>query len=284
MHIIAEAGTTKIEWIILNGSNKSHQVIQTRGFNPNYFPPETLINCLNEELKPQLSQKPDRLTYYGTGCSGVENCTTVRLLLQKTLECVNVEVFSDLLAAAHALLGREAGLVCILGTGSNSAYYDGQSINRRVPSLGFMLGDEGSGAYLGKLFLTKVLSGDSPKAMQDMLYSALGMNFHEVIQHVYKHERPGDFFASMVPIILEHKKEDFVREVVALSFDAFIQAQLLKYPAFERTQLAFVGSVAWFFQDILKERINMKKMDVLTIQQRLTAGLVSYHSISSAQV
>ncbi|MBW7847791.1 MAG: hypothetical protein H3C41_06890 [Bacteroidales bacterium] len=285
MKLIAEAGSSKIEWLLVAKTGELKKTIETKGFNPNYHAKENLHQIVQQGLIPEISRdEVEQITYYGTGCTGDLNCDLVKNILQQWFPNVQVCVHSDLLAAAHGLLGRLQGVVCILGTGSNTCWYDGKDIELKVPSLGFMLGDEGSGTYIGMKFIRAVLNEELPSHIIQDYYRRNGLDFHSLIRKIYQIENPGNFFASAMPFVGEYISEPDCAKIVSRAFDDFITAQLSKYPGVYDSTVAFVGSVAFHFKELLNQSmVNHGFRKQAIVKQRLTEGLVSYHGGGCSQ-
>jgi N-acetylglucosamine kinase-like BadF-type ATPase len=190
-------------------------------------------------------------------------------------------VYHDLLAAAHALLGREAGIACILGTGSNSCYYDGNQIIENVPSLGYMLGDEGSANHIGRKLLTAVLSGQAPKQLTADFYSSYELTFETTLRRLYSSTKPGLFLAEFSSFVGKYIEQAFCLELVASAFDEFIEAQLSKYSLYKQLPVCFTGSVAWHSKEILQQRLKLKDIYFGKVMKTPTAGLADYYADQS---
>lgn len=278
-YLIAEAGTTKIDWIFFDEKGNLLKTLTTTGFNPFYHPPFELERLIKEELVSKMpTLKIDAVYYYGSGCSTLENCTIVSQAFTAVFGSIPISVETDLMAAAHGLLGHEAGIACILGTGSNACFYDGQKIILKLPSLGFMLGDEGSGTYIGKLILTDWLNNAMPLELYQSFADRFGLNPAEALNRLYKSDQPGNFLSSLTPFAKENLQHEYFYRLISNAFDAFIQAQLMKFPQLFQSKLAFVGSVAYHFQEVLIEQLAKKNIHQTKVESSIHQSLVSFHT------
>jgi N-acetylglucosamine kinase-like BadF-type ATPase len=192
MILIADSGASKTDWRMINGKGEIAQA-QTIGFNPYYQPIEQFEKEVRESLLPQLKDEPKKIFYDGTGCSSDKNRQLVRSAFEKFFANTHIEVWHDLLAAARALCGSEEGIACILGTGANSCFYDGSKITDNVTSLGYLLGDEGSGAYLGKRIVGDYLRKDLPEKLWDQFKKRFPFEKEDILDRVYNQEMPSKF-------------------------------------------------------------------------------------------
>jgi N-acetylglucosamine kinase-like BadF-type ATPase len=278
-YLIAEAGSTKIDWIVFDASGQLQNTVVTSGFNPFYHAPHTLQRLIKEELALKMpTLKPDAVYYYGSGCSTHENCAIVTRACQNAFGNIPISTETDLMAAAHGLLGHEAGIACILGTGSNACYYDGQTIIQKFPSLGFMLGDEGSGTYIGKLILTDWLNNTMPLELHQRFAERFALHPSEALNRLYKSEQPGNFLASLTPFAKENLHHEYFYSLISNAFDAFINIQLMRFPQVHQSRIAFVGSVAYHFEEILRDRLEKRNLNQIKVERGLHLNLVSYHN------
>jgi len=181
------------------------------------------------------------------------------------------------MGAAHALLGHEAGIACILGTGSNSCAYDGKSITQRVPSLGFLLGDEGSGVHIGKELIKAYFYGEMPANLSTAFADRFSIELPTVLDALYRKEKPGRFLASFTPFAGDYQHDQFVRQLIYKVFEAFIQVQLSKYIDYKAVPVSFTGSVAYYFKEILLECIQDHGIKTGKILASPAEGLIEYY-------
>lgn len=276
MILIADSGSTKTDWCLVeNGENILR--FQTRGTNPFFQTEEEILEEIETALLPGLKGvEPSSVYFYGAGCAFPEKNEIIRRAVSRHLP-VPVEVGSDLLAAARALCGNEPGIACILGTGSNSCQYDGKEIVKNVSPLGFILGDEGSGAVLGKLLIGDVLKDQLPPTLKDLFLSQYELTPASIMDRVYRQPFPNRFLAGFSPFILEHLDEPAVWELVTRSFLAFFTRNVKQYDYYD-LPVYLVGSVAWHYQAVLKEIAFDLGIGLGTIIQSPMEGLIRYHS------
>lgn len=277
MIIIADSGSTKTEWIILQDGEVINTFL-TAGFNPYYFEKSAITEILIKDIPQEV--KKDAITqvfYYGSGCSTKVNCKIVSDAFAVYFKHAKIHIYHDLLAAAHSLLGRNPGMACILGTGSSTCFYDGNKIVKNIPSLGYMLGDEGSANHIGKKLLTAILSGTAPEALAREFYSTYSLDFESTLRALYKSGKPGLFMAQFSSFVHKQIEQPICQQIVSSSFDEFIDAQLCHYETYKSVPVSFVGSVAWFFKDLLKQRLDRRGIRLGTILQSPAKGLVDYY-------
>ena len=247
--IIADSGSTKTDWLI--GSKR----ISTQGINPIHQDDDTILAILNNELLSHLSpltSHPQTIRFYGAGVRPEQEERMERLLAQVFPKATSIEAKSDMLGAARALCGKEEGLACILGTGANSCLFDGKHIIQNTPPLGYILGDEGSGAVMGRMFLNALYKNRLYEGAKEEFEQFLKLNMANVIERVYRQPMANRWLASLCPYIRQHLDQPSVQEVVVQNFRLFIRHNLEPY---RRPHLPInaVGSVAHFFRPQLEQ-------------------------------
>jgi N-acetylglucosamine kinase-like BadF-type ATPase len=280
MILIADSGSTKTDWCLTesNGS-KAASRLSTSGTNPVFQTEEDIVRVLTDELLPQMGgQKVEAVHFYGAGCGSAERIECVRRALRLTV-CTDgeVEVNSDMLAAARSLCGRSEGIACIMGTGSNSCFYDGEQIVQNVSPLGFILGDEGSGACLGKLFVGDLLKGQLGKDVCRRFGERYRLTTADIIERVYRQPFPNRFLASLSPFIRENIADEGVHRMVLGSFVAFFRRNVMHYD-YSRHKVNITGSVAWHYHDILAEAARETGIELGTVSKSPMDGLMAYHT------
>lgn len=275
--LIADSGSTKTDWCVIDQNNVTLE-ISTQGINPFHQPEDIISDILSKELLPQLGDiVPQELHFYGSGCN-IENAEMLCGLLSALFpEPCQVNVYNDLLGAARALCGTSSGIACILGTGVNSCLYDGTRIVKNVPPLGYILGDEGSGAVLGKHFLNAVYKGFLPHVIRQQLEEHLSMNYQQIISRVYRKPMANRFLASLAPFIHSHLHIPVVRGIVVSNFREFFRRNVIPYGS-HTLPLGVVGSIAFFFSDELREAARLEGCSISKILRSPMPGLVEYHS------
>lgn len=278
MHIlIADAGSTKTDWCWTNEGSVSHRV-STAGINP-YHQTDSDIEAIVKGLidsSPRSSYcSIDAIRFYGSGCD-TRMSPKVKTILTRLLLCEDVEVGSDLLGAARALCQADEGLVAILGTGSNSCYYDGNTIVDNVSPLGYILGDEGSGAVLGKLFLNALFKRRLPEKVHHDFMSTYGCDNAEVLNKVYKEPLANRFLASLSPFIKDQIDIEEVKNIVKYNFRNFFANNISVYGK-KSFSINAVGSIAWNYENIFREVACEEGYVVGKIMASPMEGLVDFH-------
>ncbi len=275
--LIADSGATKAEWCLLeNGKIKT---VFTQGISPYFLTVEQIRDILLKELKPKLrNAEPTEIYYYGTGCARPENAKLVKKALKLVYPDADIDVKHDLMAAARALCGRSKGIACILGTGSNSCYYDGKKIVRNSPGLGYVLGDEGSGAYLGKKVIQYYLYGtfdDELRGRFDLTYTT---NTSEILENVYKKPLPNRYLAGFTHFLADNRGHYMIENIIEDGLNDFFFNHLCKYRETWTLPVSFAGSVAFGFKDVLKHLCDSYEFDLGKVVKNPMQGLVEYHS------
>ncbi|MCD8031009.1 MAG: ATPase [Bacteroides sp.] len=278
MRLIADSGSTKTDWCLLQNGNPVRR-IYTKGTNPFFQSEEEISQEIATALLPQLqTDKFSAVYFYGAGCGFPDKIEMVRRAIASHLQIEDtIEVSTDMLAAARGLCGHEAGIACILGTGSNSCFYDGEKITDNVSPLGYILGDEGSGAVLGKLLVGDLLKNQMTPELKEKFLTSYNLTPAEIIDRVYRQPFPNRFLASLSPFLLENISEPTVRDLVARSFRSFLVRNVMQYD-YRNHKVHFIGSVAYHCQELLKEIAQELDIQVGNIIQSPMEGLISYHA------
>lgn len=281
MILIADCGSTKTDWCLLNNGEIEKRIF-TGGMNAVMLTEEEISGRLASELMPQLGNEPvESVFFYGAGCLAEEVCANVRRAISQNIpSAVTIEVDTDLLAAARALCGHEAGIACIMGTGSNSCYYDGEKIIDNVSPLGFILGDEGSGAVLGRTLVGDVLKNQLPADLCQKFLAKYELDRLTIIRRVYREPQANRFLASLTPFLLENIDHPTIHELVVNSFKAFFKRNVLQYERARELTVNFVGSIAWYYSDVLAEAAQDMGCTVGNIIKSPMDGLIAYHTKS----
>ena len=278
MILIADSGSTKTEWIVLE-NNKNTRTFFTSGFNPYYFKQDEIERILSKELPSDLKYSEiDKIIYYGSGCSTEYNISIVLNAFRIVFETPEIIINHDLMAAVHALLGRNTGIACILGTGSNSCAYDGKNIIQQVPSLGYLLGDEGSATAIGKKLITSIIYQEAPEDLINTFHETFNLTLSQILDAIYRKEKPGVFLSSFSRFVGIHISHPFCRKIVENVFDDFIHIQLSKYDNYLKLPVSFTGSVAFNFSEILKERLAKQGIIMGKILASPAEGLITFYT------
>jgi glucosamine kinase len=275
--LIADSGATKAEWCLLSGTNI--KTFFTQGISPYFLNSEQISDLLLKELKPNLKNiSVDEIFYYGTGCSNPENIGIVKKALRQVFAGAKVHVDNDLVAAAKSVCGRKKGMVGNLGTGSFCCYYDGKKIAKQTPGIGYALGDEGSGAYLGKkviqYYLYEIFDEDL-RARFDAKYVTTRA---EILENVYKKPLPNRYLASFAIFLAENRGHYMVENIIEDGLNDFFFCHLRRYKESFMFPVHFVGGIAFGFQDVLQDLCATYQMEQGKIFKNPMQGLVEYHS------
>jgi glucosamine kinase len=275
--LIADSGATKTHWVLLDGRKKSIE-FYSPGFNPYYYDREQFRKSLNDALRTNLeTDLVKEIHFYGSGVSSEENREIVRNSLSFIFPKVKVSVYHDLHGAAVALLGHEQGIACILGTGSNSCLWNGKEIIANVPSLGYLLGDEGSGTYMGKLLVRDVLIGEADPQIATLFFHENKLDFAGTLDRIYKEKYPNRFFSEQAKFLRKYRDTPYSTEIIIRNFEDFVRVQISKYPGYDKLPVSFTGSVAANFRDLLQEVLKKHSIKMGIIMKEPMEGLLRYH-------
>ena len=279
MILIADCGSTKIDWCVLNGSEKVAQIFTT-GMNALLLTQEEMTQRIHDELLPHIESYPvNEIYYYGAGIISDEIKSHVRGALKANIPgAEKIEVETDLLAAARALCGRKPGIACILGTGSNSCYYDGEKVVDNVSPLGYILGDEGSGAVMGKLLVGDVLKKQLPEHLCEQFLKEYDTDRTQIINAVYRQPAANRYLAHFAPFLQKNIDEPAIHDLVFRSLTAFFVRNVESYEHYKELPVNFVGSIAHVQRKVLMEAAAARGITVGLIIQNPMEGLIKYHS------
>ena len=275
--LIADSGATKAEWCLLQGKKK--KAIFTQGISPYFFDTAQITNILEKELLPSLKGiKVDEVYYYGTGCINPNNNQIVKRSIKNIFkELTKVEVTHDVMAAARALYADDKGVACILGTGSSSCYYNGKKIAVNKPGLGYVLGDEGSGAYLGKKVLQYYLYNTFDEELTGRFNIKYKTNNTEILENVYKKPLANRYLASFTPFLSENRGHYMIENIIEDALNDFFFHHICKFRESWTLPVSFVGGVSYYFQDVLKELCRSYEFTMGKILKNPMEGLAVYH-------
>ncbi len=278
MILIADCGSSKIDWCLLSADGAVAKRFNTPGMNAVMMTCDEIDARIAAELVPELGEccpQVEHVYFYGAGCISPVVCGNVAQAITHYLPNAKAEVYSDLLAAARALCGHNPGIACIMGTGSNSCYYDGEKIVSNVSPLGYILGDEGSGAVLGKRLVGDVLKRQLPAELCEEFLKEYDLDLLGIIERVYRKPQANKFLASLSPFLSKHIDVPQVRDLVLGEFNAFFKRNLSNYDA--EPVANFVGSIAHYYRPLLEEAAKANGYTVGTILRAPMEGLISYH-------
>ena len=284
MKLTVDSGSTKTDWGFFN-NNHDLKTIKTQGINPCHQTIEEVNTIISSELLPNAKDldlnSVQEVFYYGAGCATKSICSQMAGILREFFPNAAITVDSDMLGAAHALCGHAEGVACVLGTGSNSCLYDGKVIIDQVPSLGFILGDEGSGAALGRRFIGDCLKRQMPEAVCNEFLERYSLTKDLIIENVYRKPLPNRYIAGFVPFIYEKRAVPEVHKMLIHCFSEFFTRNVINYHK-PWLPVHFVGSLAGLFADELKETADSLGMTIGRIMASPLNGLVDYHATDKA--
>jgi glucosamine kinase len=276
--LIADSGATKAEWCLMKGKKKT--IFFTQGISPFLMTSEEIAAMLMKELKPSMKKdRIDEIYFYGTGCSSEHNIKSVKSALKFAFPtATKIKVDHDMMGAAKALCGHEKGVACILGTGSNSCYFNGVRITKNSPGLGYVLGDEGSGAYLGRKVIQHFLYNTFDADLLDRFNAKYKTNRVEILDHVYRKPLPNRYMASFALFLAENRGHYMVENIIEDSFNEFFFNHLYKFRESWLYPIHFTGGVAYAFRDVLKTMCHSYELQAGRILKNPMQGLIEYHS------
>lgn len=277
MILLADSGSTKTDWgLVENG--KLVKSLRTSGMNPFQMSEEAITEEIKCHLVPELpSTVLDEVHFYGAGCTKEKQPIVERALRANLTINGECEVASDMLGAARGICGHKPGIACILGTGSNSCSYDGKNLVKNVSPLGFILGDEGSGAVLGKLLVGDVLKNQMPETIIKRFFEKYNLTPAEIIDRVYRQPKPNTFLASFVPFLEENIDEPKIYNLVKESFRSFLRRNVMQYDGWQTLPIGFNGSIAKIYKKPLLEALEEEGMHLGRIIQAPMEAMVEYH-------
>ena len=274
--LIADSGATKAEWCLLQEGKK--KTIFTPGLSPYFLTTDAIADTVRQQLVPKLKNAPvDSIFFYGTGCANPENAKSVKKALSSVFPGARVTVNTDLMAAARAVCGREKGLACILGTGSNSCYYNGKSIVKNSPGIGYVLGDEGSGAYLGKKVVQYYMYNTFDEDLRARFDAKFVTTPVEILDNVYKKPLPNRYLATFTMFLAENRGHYMVENIIEDGLNDFFFQHLNKYNEVWKYPVNFVGSVAHGFKDVIQNLCGSYEFELGRILKNPMQGLAEYH-------
>ncbi len=275
--LIADSGSTKCAWSLIAG--KKVKTFTTAGLNPYFLDKAALKKILSKELLSQLKQQPDEIYFYGTALGQKENKNLLKSVLKEVFPKAKTDVQTDILAAARAVCGNSKGLAAILGTGSSLCVYNGKKIVKSSPGLGFILGDEGSGAYLGKKVIQHFLYGTFDEALMKRFEKQIKMDKANILTHVYSMPLPNKYLAAFAIFLAENRGHFMIENILEDSFREFFSTHIEPYPECKKYPVGFVGSIAFAFKDVLENLCSEYGFILGKIMQSPLDGLIQYHTI-----
>ncbi|MEY2924788.1 MAG: hypothetical protein RLZZ337_1336 [Bacteroidota bacterium] len=278
MILVADSGSTKCDWLLIDDSNQ-RQKTHTMGFNPFFHNTDLIFQKLTEnELLNRYAQKIEEVYFYGAGCSSPGRNLIAEEALRKVFSSAQtVLVDHDLTGAAVATAGDKPGISCIIGTGSNSCYFDGETVHEEVPALGYILGDEGSGSYFGKIMLTDWIYRRMPKELASDFGEIYNLSKEGIFEAVYNKPNANVYLASFMKFASDNKNHPYFKEMIYQGLAKFISIHVWCFDNFREVPVHFVGSVAYYFREVLQEVARNHRFTVGKTEKRPVDPLADYH-------
>lgn len=280
MIIVADSGSTKTDWRVISPNGAIDQVV-TEGINPFHQRGEDIASIIEKSDLPRVGRRAQEIYFYGAGCNYPDKIALVHDSIKKFFPQSDIFVDHDLIAAARALCGNNAGIACILGTGSNSCYYDGIKISQANPSLGYILGDEGGGAYIGKKFMKEYLYNKVPDTIAKNFQATYDLSTDQILDSIYSKTLANRFLASFSTFFKDNVNHPYIHGLIYESFYDFIDNHILQYEKNEEVDINFVGSIAFHFRDILEKVVIDAGLQFGKVIKSPIVGLSTYHQDNS---
>ena len=277
MILIADSGSTKTDWAVVD-NGRQVVAMSTQGINPFHQDAENIATVIEEELLPKMGNiEPEGIFFYGSGCREDKVEMMCGILGKAFPQCARIEAQGDLLAAARAVCGEREGIACIMGTGANSCLYDGNRVVENTPPLGYILGDEGSGAVLGKLFVNALFKGQLPSKLKDEWLEEYGLSLNIIINKVYREPLANRFLASTSQFIHQHLSVEPLELMVVDNFREHFRRNVNQYGRKDLT-VGAIGSVAYYYREQLQKAATVEGYTLGKVMRSPMDGLVRYHS------
>ncbi len=276
-YLLADSGSTKTDWCLIK-KGKEPLYFTTSGFNPYLQSKEDILKTLQKELEWNNEEhKASKLFYYGAGASTKEKQALLEEIMIEHFGVKKVKVEGDLLAAARSICGDKKGMICILGTGSSSGYYNGKNVKEQQPSLGYIAGDEGSGNYMGKRILQYYTYGTFDAELKMHFEMHFGSDVRHIVNKLYHEPYPNRYLATFVSVLSENRGHYMVENIIEDCLNDFFQTNILKYRQSWNLPLYFIGSIAFGFKDIIESLCNQYELELGNIMKSPMDGLIKYH-------
>ncbi|MCT2562835.1 BadF/BadG/BcrA/BcrD ATPase family protein [Chryseobacterium herbae] len=278
MVAIVDSGSTKSDWVILDDFKKVFLKTETIGFNPNFINRELIVPEIEKNSSLILVKNSiTKIFFYGSGCGVKKNCETIEEELKKVFTKAEIVVREDLVAAAYAAYSGKPAVVCILGTGSNSCYFDGKNIKIELPSLGFLMGDEGSGSAIGKQLVRRYFMKKLPEDLHTEFEQSYGLKIEDALKNMYHSSRPNAWLADFNKFVIERKDHPYFKDMVYEEMKNFFEYQVIPYKESKDAEINFIGSIAYYYEDTLRSVAEEFQLNVGHVVQKPIESLVDYH-------
>ena len=278
MILIADGGSTKADWIALDNDKNEVFRVRTLGLNPAVVTQNELKNrIVNMFQLMDVQAEVTEIHFYGAGCGTPKPSAILKSVLETVFIHAKVNIAEDMLAAVYAASGNKPAIVCILGTGSNSCYYDGTTVHMNTVSLGYSVMDEASGNYFGKLLLREYFYGKMPKRIAKKFEEVYDLDADVIKYHLYKQPNPNRYLASFAKFMFEFKEDKYIKKIIKRGFQEFFKYRVLPFGKTIDTPIYFIGSIAFYFSEILEKVAKKNHLSVTGILQRPIDNLLDFH-------
>ncbi|UOU98758.1 hypothetical protein MUU74_02135 [Chryseobacterium daecheongense] len=278
MVAIVDSGSTKTDWVILDDFKKVFLKTETIGFNPNFINKELIVPEIEKNNSlASVKNSITRIFFYGSGCGIQKNCETIEEELSKVFANASITVKEDLMAAAYAAYDGKPAIVCIMGTGSNSCYFDGENLKIKLPSLGFLMGDEGSGSAIGKQLVRRYFMQKLPEDLHREFEETYQLTIDKALKNMYHTTRPNAYLADFNKFVVERKEHPYFQQMVFDEMMNFFDYQVLPYEEAKDAEINFIGSIAYYYENILRSAAAELNLNVGHVVQKPIESLVNYH-------
>jgi N-acetylglucosamine kinase-like BadF-type ATPase len=278
MILIADGGSTKADWIAINDDRNEEFRVRTLGLNPAIVPEEELRNrIVNMFQLMNVKNDVEEIHFYGAGCGTPKPIEILKTILESIFVNAKVFIAEDMLAAVYAASGKEPAIICILGTGSNSCYFDGENLHVKSASLGYILMDEASGNYFGKFLLREYYYNKMPKAIAEKFENEFNLDADHIKENLYRKPNPNMYLATFAKFMFEFKDEKYIKRIIKRGFQEFFKYRILPFEKDAQTPLYFIGSIAYYFREILEKIAKKNNLKVTDVIQRPIDRLLEYH-------
>lgn len=278
MILIADGGSTKADWIALDNDKNERFRVRTLGLNPAVVPQEELVNrIVNMFQLINIKDEVEHIYFYGAGCGTPKPIKILESVMKEIFSNAQVHIAEDMLAAVYAASGNDPAIVCILGTGSNSCYFDGEQLHMKTPSLGYTLMDEASGNYFGKLLIRDYYYGKMPSRIAKSFEDQFDLDADTIKFNLYRSPNPNMYLASFAKFMFDHKEEKYIQKLIKKGFKEFFKYRIVPFQLPKDTSLYFIGSIAHYFSDILEQVAEKYELKITGVIQRPIDNLIDYH-------
>lgn len=278
MIAIVDSGSTKSDWVILDEFKNVFLKTETIGFNPNFISRELIVPEIEKNTSlTSVKNSITKIYFYGSGCGIKQNCETIEHEIGRVFTNAKITVKEDLAAAAYAAYNGKPAIVCIMGTGSNSCYFDGENLKIKLPSLGILIGDEGSGCAIGKQLVRRFFMQKLPSDLHEEFENTYHLTIDEALKNMYHSTRPNAFLADFNKFVVERKDHPYFIQMVSEEMRNFFEYQVIPYEESKESEINFIGSIAYYYENILRSVASELQLNVGHVVQKPIESLVNYH-------